>query len=94
MADVAFERKRTLSREDAARWLSALAEGFAQGGEMTLPVGAGGVVTLRIPDEVRAEFEVEITGDRVEIEVELNWSLTGRADDTGGDGVTGPASAP
>ena len=30
MADVSFERKKVLSREDAAVWLSTLAKGFAQ----------------------------------------------------------------
>ena len=60
MADVSFERKRSLSRQEAAVWLSALSRGFAHGGEVTLPVGGGGAVTLRVPDEVTAEFEVEV----------------------------------
>lgn len=47
---------------------------------MKLPVGAGGVVTLRLPDELHAEFEVEITGDEVEVELEFTWSLSGRVD--------------
>ncbi|HEX6249387.1 MAG TPA: amphi-Trp domain-containing protein [Nocardioidaceae bacterium] len=76
MADVSFERKRALSRQEAAVWLSALSHGFAHGGEVKLPVGAGGTVTLRLPDEVRAEFEVDVSGDEVEVEVEFTWSLT------------------
>jgi len=76
MADVSFERKKSLSREEAAVWLSALSKGFTHGGEVKLPVGSGGVVTLRLPDEVRAEFEVEIDGDQVEVELEFTWSLT------------------
>ena len=54
MADVSFERKKVLSREDAAVWLSTLAKGFARGGEVELPVGGGGTVTLHMPDEVQA----------------------------------------
>jgi amphi-Trp domain-containing protein len=75
MADVSFERKRSLSRQEAAVWLSALARGFADGDEAQLPVGGGGTVTLRIPDQVRAEFEVEVSGDEVEVELEFTWSL-------------------
>lgn len=75
MADVSFERKRPLSRQEAATWLSALAQGFADGDEVHLPVGGGGTVTLRIPDQVRAEFEVEVGGGEVEVELEFTWSL-------------------
>ena len=75
MADVSFERTRSLSREEAAVWLTALSRGFSHGGEVKLPVGSGGVVTLRLPDEVKAEFEVEISGDEVEVELEFTWSL-------------------
>ena len=76
MADVSFERKKSLSREEAAVWLTALAKGFSHGGEVKLPVGGGGTVSLSLPDEVRAEFEVEISGDEVEVELEFTWSLT------------------
>ncbi len=76
MADVSFERKKSLSREEAAVWLTALSKGFSHGGDVELPVGGGGVVTLRLPDEVRAEFEVEIDGHEVEVELEFTWSLT------------------
>lgn len=57
-------------------WLSALAQGFAHGDEVKLPVGGGGVVTLRIPDQVRAEFEVDVSGNDVEVELEFTRSLT------------------
>ena len=76
MADVSFERKKSLSREEAAVWLTALARGFSHGGEVKLPVGGGGNVTLHLPDEVAAEFEVEISGNEVEVELEFTWSLT------------------
>jgi amphi-Trp domain-containing protein len=75
MADVSFERTKSLSREEAAVWLTALSRGFSHGGEVKLPVGSGGVVTLRLPDEVKAEFEVEISGDEVEVELEFSWTL-------------------
>ena len=86
MADVGYERKKRLSREEAAQWLTALAHGFRHGGPVELPVGGEGMVTLRLPDEVQAEFEVEVDGDEVEVELEFTWSL--RSDeDAGADQV-------
>ncbi len=76
MADVSFERTKSLSRGEAAVWLLALSKGFTHGGEVTLPVGGGGAVTLRIPDEVTAEFEVEVENGRVQVELDFTWSLT------------------
>jgi amphi-Trp domain-containing protein len=81
MADVSFERKKVLSREEAAVWLSALSRSFAHGGEAALPVGGGGTITLHMPDEVRAEFEVEIKDGEVEVELEFSWSLAPSTDD-------------
>ena len=77
MADVKLERKETLSRQEAAQWLSVLSKAFARGGDVTLPLGAG-TVELRLPERVRAEFEV--TGDEVEIELEFTWSTAGSTD--------------
>ena len=79
MADVKLERKETLSRQEAAQWLSVLSKAFARGGDVTLPLGAG-TVELRLPERVRAEFEVEVTGDEVEIELEFTWSTAGSTD--------------
>jgi amphi-Trp domain-containing protein len=75
MADISFERKKSLNRKEAAVWLTALARGFADGGEVELPVGGGGVVTMRLPNTVDAEFEVEISGDEVEVELEFTWRI-------------------
>ena len=76
MSDVKVERKETLSRADAALWLSALSKAFARGGDVTLPLGTGSV-GLRLPENVQAEFEVEVSGTEVEIAVEFKWSTAG-----------------
>lgn len=91
MADVKLERKESLSRQEAAQWLSVLSKAFARGGEVTLPLGAG-TVELRLPEQVRAEFEVEVSGDEVEIELEFKWS-TARPEENGAPSVSGVASA-
>ncbi len=75
MSDVKVEQKQTLSSEEAAQWLHALSAAFAKGGHVTFPMG-GTTVELRMPAQVRAEFEVEVDGDEVEVEVEFTWSLT------------------
>ena len=85
MADISFERKKSLNRKEAAVWLTALARGFADGGEVELPVGGGGVVTMRLPNEVDAEFEVEISGDEVEVELEFTWKIQQVHDDEESD---------
>jgi len=68
MSDVKVERKESVSRQDAADWLELLAKAFAEGGHVELPFGPGSV-SLNVPDRVRAEFEVEVEGDEVELEV-------------------------
>lgn len=91
MADVKLERKEALSRQQAAQWLSVLSKAFARGGEVTLPLGTG-TVELRLPERMRAEFEVEVSGDEVEIELEFKWS-TARPEDNGASSVSGVAPA-
>jgi amphi-Trp domain-containing protein len=73
MSDVKLERKESISRQDAAEWLTLLAEAFAKGSHVELPFGPGSV-SLHVPDQVRAEFEVEVERDEVELEVEFKWS--------------------
>jgi amphi-Trp domain-containing protein len=81
MADVKFEHKEALSREQAAIWLTALSRAFSHGGEVKLPVGAG-TLGLHLPDHVEAEFEVEVEGDEVQVELEFTWSTAKGSADT------------
>jgi amphi-Trp domain-containing protein len=74
MADVKLERKESVSRDEAAIWLSQLSKAFTKGEDAELPFGPG-TVSLQIPDQIRAELEVEVDGDEVEVEVEFKWSL-------------------
>jgi amphi-Trp domain-containing protein len=73
MSDVEISRKESLTRHEAARRLSALADAFATGGGVELELGAS-TVKLHVPDHVRCEVEVEVDGDEVELEVEFKWS--------------------
>jgi len=73
VADLELERKEPLTRAEAAKRLSAIAESLAGDGKIELDLG-GTSLTLRVSDEVRAEFEVEVDGDEIEIEIELKWT--------------------
>jgi amphi-Trp domain-containing protein len=78
MSDVKVERKESLSREEAAKWLSLLSSAFTAGDHAELPFEPGSL-SLYIPDRVRAELEVEVDGDEVEVEVEFKWSIAEHA---------------
>ncbi|MFD0278970.1 amphi-Trp domain-containing protein [Kitasatospora sp. NPDC127111] len=72
MKDLEFEQKRTLSRVEAADQLEALAAALRRGGQAELDLGPG-KLTLRIPDELRTELEVELEDGEIELEIELSW---------------------
>lgn len=78
MSDMKVELKESLTRQQAADKLSALARALAEDGKVDLELGET-TVSLRVPDEVRSEFEVEVDGDELELELELKWS-TARAE--------------
>lgn len=72
MADLKFEQKRSLSRQEAADQLTALADALREGGDAELDLGPG-TLGLRVPDDLRSELEVEIGGGEIELEIELKW---------------------
>jgi amphi-Trp domain-containing protein len=73
MSDVKVELKEMVSRDDAATWLSTLSRALGTDGHVELPLGSG-IVSVHVPDRVRAEIEVEVEGDEVEVELEFTWS--------------------
>jgi amphi-Trp domain-containing protein len=70
-----LKRQWTLSREEAAGWLSILAEALAAGAMIEVDV-AGERVSLHPADEIRTEIELKSRPDKQEIEIELAWSPT------------------
>ncbi|MEV4939126.1 amphi-Trp domain-containing protein [Streptomyces zaomyceticus] len=76
MKDLKFEQERSLSRVEAADQLMMLATALRKGGEADLELGAG-TLSLRIPEELRCEVELEVEDGEIELEIELTWS-TGR----------------
>lgn len=81
MSSVELKRKESLTRQEAANWLAALAIALAHGGQAQVNLG-GTTVRLHVPEDVRTEFEMEIDGDELELDIELKWStvpVTARA---------------
>jgi amphi-Trp domain-containing protein len=75
MSDIEFSRSQSLSRADAAKLFTALAEALG-GGESDVELYLGDAkLKLRVPDKVRVEVEVEVERDEVELEIELKWSF-------------------
>ena len=60
MSDVEIKRTESLSREEAAGRLSALAAALSEGGHVEVELGAS-TVKLHVPDHVQCEVEVELT---------------------------------
>jgi amphi-Trp domain-containing protein len=66
------ERKETLSREDAAARLRAIADGLARHNDVELEL-EGTRVRLDVADQVQLEVEVEVGEQETELEIELTW---------------------
>ena len=66
-----MDETQTMTREDAAARLRALADSLAKHNSVEFS-REGGRVTVSVPDEVRLKVEVEL-GDDNEIEIELTW---------------------
>ncbi|MGX1562376.1 amphi-Trp domain-containing protein [Streptomyces sp. NPDC055506] len=75
MTDLKFEQKRSLSRLEAADQLTALATALREGGDAELELSSG-TLSLRIPDDLHSEMEVEIDNGEIELEIELKWPTT------------------
>ncbi|CAM5710575.1 hypothetical protein SALBM311S_10065 [Streptomyces alboniger] len=72
MKDLKFEQKRSLSRFEAADQLTALAAMLREGGDADLELGPG-TLSLRVPDDLRSEIEVEVGDGQIELEIEFTW---------------------
>ena len=70
-----LKRKWTLSRREAAGWLSILAEALRAGATIEVDL-AGEHIILHPADEIRTEIELKSHPDKQEIEIELAWSPT------------------
>jgi len=73
VAEVEFESKVRISREQAGERLIALGKSLIGGARSNLEQ-EGHSIHFNIADDVDWEFELNIDGDDVELEIELKWS--------------------
>ena len=69
---VELKEKTTLSREEAALRLHAIADELASGNGIVMERERLRFVA-RVPDEVRLKIEFEVEDDGSEFEIELTW---------------------
>jgi amphi-Trp domain-containing protein len=67
-----IEQSETLSREEVAMRLHALADALARHNEIEFDRG-GVHFRLKVPDEVRVKVELELDDDETELDIELAW---------------------
>lgn len=67
-----IENERTLTREEAAEWLQELARQLARNNQLQLRKD-GLKYTVRVPDQVTMEVEVEVNDDGAKLEIEIEW---------------------
>ena len=70
--EIEHSTEQRLTREEAAARLRALADELSRSNEVSF-VREGKRFTVDVPVEVTFSLEVEVGGERNEIEVELTW---------------------
>jgi amphi-Trp domain-containing protein len=70
--ELELKEKSTMSREDAAAHLHAIADELASGNDIILERGQARFVA-KVPDEVALKIEFEVEDDKTEFEIELTW---------------------
>ena len=73
MAEVEFESKTRISREQAGERLVTMGKSLIGGARSKLE-HEGDSIHFTVADELDWEFELNIDGDKVELEIELKWS--------------------
>lgn len=69
---IKVERKRELSREEAAGILRDLADSLARHNDVEFE-RSGTRFVVKVPDRVEVEIEIEIEDDGGEVEIEISW---------------------
>jgi amphi-Trp domain-containing protein len=75
MVELKFERKDSLSRQEAVRRLRAIADAL-DGNDRRAELELGSeTIDFPVASDVRFELEVELDDDELELEIELKWSV-------------------
>jgi amphi-Trp domain-containing protein len=68
-----YGQSATVSREEAARRLHAIADELASNNGLQV-TREGKRLTVKVPDQVELGVEIEQDGDGMELEIEIGWS--------------------
>jgi amphi-Trp domain-containing protein len=68
-----YAQEATVSREEAARRLHAIADELASNNGLQVTRGSARL-TVGVPAEVRLSVEIEQDGDAMELEIEIGWT--------------------
>jgi amphi-Trp domain-containing protein len=74
MSDFEHKQEERLSRRQAAERLIDIAYALTAGGSLELDV-AGRRIMVPVANELRLERELNSEGDRVELQLELTWTI-------------------
>lgn len=70
--ELELKERSTLSREDAAARLHAIADELGSGNDIVLQQGPARFVA-KVPAEVALKIEFEVENEKTEFEIELTW---------------------
>jgi amphi-Trp domain-containing protein len=70
--ELELKETSTMSREEAAARLRAIADELASGNDIILE-RSGARFVAKVPDEVALKIEFEVEDDKTEFEIELTW---------------------
>jgi amphi-Trp domain-containing protein len=70
--ELELKERSTMSREDAAARLRAIADELASGNDIILERG-GARFVAKVPDEVALKIEFEVEDEKTEFEIEMTW---------------------
>ncbi|HUE25989.1 MAG TPA: amphi-Trp domain-containing protein [Solirubrobacteraceae bacterium] len=70
--ELELKEKSTMSREDAAARLHAIADELASGNDIILERREARFVA-KVPNEIAMKIEFEVEDDNTEFEIELTW---------------------
>jgi amphi-Trp domain-containing protein len=70
--ELELKERSTMSREDAAARLRAIADELASGNDIIIERGEARFVA-KVPDEIALKIEFEVEDEKTEFEIELTW---------------------
>jgi amphi-Trp domain-containing protein len=78
VAAMKVQQQQALSRQEAAHFVRALADGLGDGGRVRVQLGTS-TLAVSVASQLDCELDVSVDGDEIELELQLKWSVVGRS---------------